>query len=156
MPGCPLSLAMRLQHHAAVSVVVSGGLYAVFKSPGLALASFASGVFIDLDHFHDYLREYGWPIDLKEFFHVCHNRHFEQGVLVLHGWEWLALWAWLAWAMAWNPWLVGLLIGFGHHLVLDQFTNGVSQWGYFLLWRMKNGFAFDATFPADKRPKAEG
>lgn len=145
---------MRLQHHATISAVVSGGLYAAFKSPELAAASFVSGVFMDLDHLCDYVREYGWRIDVKEFFRVCHGHQFQQAVLVLHGWEWLAVWAWLAWACAWSPWLLGILIGFCHHLVCDQLANGVSRWGYFLLWRMKKRFSFAATFPKDKHPHA--
>ena len=142
---------MKLHQHAAASAAISAVLYGVFRSWGMAAACLLSGVFIDLDHILDYLREHGRPFDVKEFFHVCHERKFSQGVLVLHGWEWAAAGAALAWAYHWEPWLAGLAIGLGQHLVLDQLANGVSPWGYFFLWRFKNGFAFEPTFPAAKR-----
>jgi len=142
---------MKLPQHAAASLAVSAALYAAVRSPALAVSSFAAGVLVDLDHIHDYLREYGPSIDLAEFFRVCHGRQFEKGVLVLHGWEWLVVLAAGAWLMQWNPWLLGALVGLGHHLVLDQMTNGVSRWGYSLLWRWRHQFAFDRTFPRHKR-----
>lgn len=138
---------MTLKHHTAASVAISGALYAVSKSWELALTSLLSGIFIDLDHLYDYLREYGWPIDVPELFRVCHAKQFQYAVLLLHGWEWVALWSVLAAVCNWHPLQLGLLIGWGHHLLFDQFANGVSPWGYFFLWRLKNRFVFELTFP---------
>ena len=138
---------MTLKHHTTASVVISGTLYAVSKSWELALTSLLSGIFIDLDHLYDYLREYGWPIDVPELFRVCRDKHFHYAVVFLHGWEYVAVWGVLAAAHNWHPLLLGLAIGWGHHLSFDQCTNGVCRWGYFFWWRLRNRFVFDVTFP---------
>lgn len=138
---------MKLPHHVAASAVVSGALYAAFRSPGLTIASFLSGVFIDLDHLLDYAREHGITLDPAHFFDACHERQFERAVLVLHGWEWLAVLGVAAWLTAWNPWVLGALVGVAQHLALDQLHNRASRWGYSLVWRWKNGFLFERTFP---------
>ncbi len=138
---------MRLPQHALASAVVSGGLYAATRSPALAASSFLAGIFIDLDHVFDYVREYGIRPNVKEFFEVCHTGRFRRVVLPLHAWEWIPLLAALAWANQWNPWLLGLCIGFAQHLACDQIANPVSRWGYFFAWRLKSGFRLRSTFP---------
>jgi len=143
---------MTLKQHTAASVAVSGALYAASNSWELALACLLSGIFIDLDHLYDYLREYGWPIDVPELFHVCHTQQFNHAVLFFHGWEWLPFWGTVAAIVNWHPLPLGLLAGWGLHLLLDQSSNGPSSWGYFFLWRLRNGFVFSLTFP---RPDQE-
>ncbi|MBI5666332.1 MAG: hypothetical protein HZC49_14770, partial [Nitrospirae bacterium] len=64
---------MRLPQHTALSLTIAGVLYMIFKSWGLSLACFISGVFIDMDHFIDVIREHGWSIKVKDFFRICHH-----------------------------------------------------------------------------------
>jgi hypothetical protein len=40
---------MKIEHHVAVSTLVSVNLYMIFKSWGLSIASLLIGIFIDLD-----------------------------------------------------------------------------------------------------------
>ncbi len=131
---------MKLSTHIAVSALVSGLLYMVFKSWGAAFASFVSGVFIDLDHIIDYILEYGWHINIKKFFKVFYNAEFKRLYLILHSWEFLLLLAVSGWLTGWNPWITGTLIGAGQHLICDQITNRPALLGYSLIWRWKKKF----------------
>ena len=146
---------MKLPQHAAASAVISGALHLAFRSGELTLSSFAAGVFIDLDHVLDFFREHGVSADVPKFFHACHGRHFERAVLFLHAWELLPVLGVVAWQMGWNAWALGALIGMGHHLMLDQFSNGVSPFGYSLIWRIRQGFLFEAIFPEPQDGGAE-
>ena len=110
---------MKLQHHTAISLTISGLLYMIFKSWGLAVSSLIAGIFIDLDHFFDYINEHGLPFRIKNFFHVCNKSQFDKIILFLHGWEWVALLGIAAWLMDWNPWVTGTFIGIGQHIFLD-------------------------------------
>ena len=144
---------MKLHHHTAFSVIISGMLYMIFKSWGLATACLISGIFIDLDHLIDYVRETGWPFKIKSFFQFCHKCQFRQIFLIWHGWEWVVLFGIAAWLTDWNPWITGTLIGLGLHIVLDTFYNGSNVLSYSLIWRWRKNFEFDRVFPKMKRIK---
>ena len=139
---------MKLHHHVAFSATISLLLYMIFKSWYLSLVCLLSGVFIDLDHFIDYFREQGINLDMKKFFSICDNGQFDRVILLFHGWEWVILIGVLGWSSGWNPLTTGLVIGIGHHLVLDAFYNGTSIKAYSILWRWSKGFDFDTTFPS--------
>jgi hypothetical protein len=138
---------MRLPYHAATSVVISGILILVFKSWVLAGTSFVAGIFIDIDHIPDFIREHGTPFRLRRFFEVCHKCQFDRIILIGHGWEWLTLVALSAWISGWNPWITGALIGLSHHMMLDAIGSASHLKTYSLIWRWKNNFEFDIMFP---------
>ncbi len=137
---------MRLHHHTAISLTISGILFMIFRSWGLAAANLIAGIFIDFDHFFDYFYGHGRPFKIKNFFHVCNNCQFDKIFLFLHGWEWVALLGAAAWLTDWNPWVTGTFIGIGHHIFLDSFYNGSGFRSYSLFWRWKNNFDFDRIF----------
>ncbi len=137
---------MRLHHHTIASSVVSVMLFVYFKSWGLAIGSFISGIFIDLDHIIDVIREHGWSIKTKDFFMICNNGQFDRVFLYCHGWEWSFLFLITAWVSGWNPWLLGISIGLIHHLILDTIYNSSNPYSYSFLWRWKHDFAFDKIF----------
>jgi hypothetical protein len=143
---------MRIEHHTAISVVISGILFMVFKSTGLAVACLLSGIFIDLDHIIDYLREHGWPFKVKKFFYVFDKKDFNQIMLLWHGWEWLILFVAAAWLSEWNPWVTGTFIGLTQHIIFDSVFNSNRLRSYSILWRWKQDFDFDAIFPDYKDP----
>jgi hypothetical protein len=130
-----------------LSGIISAALWLGFRSTGLALGSFCTGVFIDLDHWVDYFRDYGFPKSLGHFFDAAYDRTYSQAHLPLHGWEWLAVGAAVTWCTSGNEWVLGALVGWTHHLVADQVMNRPSRWGYSLLYRWKTGFDFKAAFP---------
>ncbi len=147
---------MKLPYHAVATITISGVLYMVFKSWGLAVSSFVAGIFIDLDHIIDYLRENGRPFKIKNFFRICHQCQFNKVILIWHGWEWIVLLGAAAWLTGWNPWITGMLIGITQHLLLDA-INSIpdlkSLRSYSLIWRWKKDFDFDTLFPKMKNIK---
>lgn len=139
---------MKLSHHIAVSSVISCILYILFKSWGLTIASFVTGIFIDLDHYIDYLIDRGAPFNIREFFHSIYEETLKKIYLIFHGWEWSIILLLLGWSSGWNHWIVGVMIGYGHHMVLDALLN--THWpvlGYSLLWRWKRNFVSEAIRP---------
>jgi hypothetical protein len=144
---------MKLQRHSAFSLIIGGLLFMMFKSWAISLSCIISGIFIDLDHIIDVVREHGLDVTVKDFFKICNNGQFDRIILLLHGWEWLPLWTITAWLTGWNPWITGTLIGLGQHLVLDAYSNSSNILSYSLIWRWKNNFHFDTLFPKFKSSK---
>ncbi len=139
---------MKFVHHVAVSTIVSGTLYFLFKSWNLTMASFLSGVFLDFDHYIDYVFECGSPFKIKEFFSCTYEEKLRKIYLICHGWEWSVVLTVMAWMSGWNHWIVGFTIGYAHHMVLDALFN--TNWpilGYSLLWRWKNNFVSELIRP---------
>ena len=139
---------MKFSHHIAVSSFVSGILYVFFKSWSLTIASFLSGILLDLDHYIDYVFECGSPFQVKRFFHYIYEEKLEKIYLILHGWEWSVILLLTGWMMDWNHWIVGITIGYGHHMVFDAIFN--RHWpvlGYSLLWRWKRDFVSEQVRP---------
>ena len=138
---------MKVQYHAGLSLSVALGVYTLSRSAAMAVASFAAGVFVDVDHVFDYLREYRFRTDIVFFFRSFHATLYRRIVLFLHSWELLIL---LAAAAVWSRGdgvIVGAIIGMGHHLVADQFTNRVHRWGYFFSYRVGKKFVTGKIFP---------
>ena len=138
---------MRLPQHLGVSVVISSVTFAASRSFTITAASLLAGVFLDLDHIFDYVREYGPRPDPRFFFHSFNATLYRRVVLPFHCWEWPALLIAISIETRGNPAAVGLLIGMAQHLTADQFTNKVSGWGYFLTYRVKQRFITRNIFP---------
>ncbi len=137
---------MTLSYHIAASSSVSALIYYATRSLALTAASFIAGIFIDLDHILDVVREHGGNITIKDFFKICHNARFDRIILVCHGWEWLFIGTALAWYTSWNHWILGALIGVTHHMVLDSIHNSSNLRSYSLIYRWRNNFHFDTIF----------
>lgn len=131
---------MKASRHAALSVPVSAAVFALSRSIPAAIAVMVGGVLIDLDHVFDYVREYGFRIDIAHFFETFYHTRYRRIVLLFHAWELMIALGLIASATGWNPWLWGLTIGASTHLALDQTFNYTRPGSYFLLWRLAKGF----------------
>lgn len=138
---------MKVQHHTGISLVIAIALFAAFRSVSLSVSVFLSGIFIDIDHLFDYLREYGLRFDIKFFFYSFNNTLFKRIIILFHGWEWAMLIAILSIAFNNNSIMTGIAIGLFSHLICDQFTNGAGKWGYFFLFRLRRDFIVSRIFP---------
>lgn len=138
---------MKTQFHVGVSLLLAWWLWSALQAWELAAASFAAGVFIDLDHLIDYFRVHGARFDLDYFFHTHYTGRYDRMYLIFHGWELPLASLPLAWYFDWNSWLLGISLGLGLHLALDQIFNRPSLWGYSLVWRWRNGFRYSTGFP---------
>lgn len=138
---------MKPAYHIASSAVVSGALYFIYRSWQLSLSCFLSGVLIDVDHIFDYVRAAGLRFRFKDFVNAVYTNTKIRWMVVFHSWELIFLLLVAAWLTQWNPWFTGILIGFGHHIVLDTIYIRERCWTYSFIWRWKNNFEFKAIYP---------
>lgn len=141
---------MKAEQHLVVSATLSGTLYYLCPCWQLAVSAFLAGILIDLDHFIDYVIEFGISSDWRNFFPSFYEGQYTRIYVLLHAWEWLLVLGTLSLLTDWNYWVVGGLIGGTVHLVLDQLANGASGMGYSLLWRWSIGFDPGPAFPHKK------
>ena len=131
---------MKLKQHITISLFLSAFLLVVSKSWIIFTASLISGVLIDIDHVLDYFLGFRKRFRVKEFFDACYNGKILFIMVIFHSWELLALLSICAFAMRWNPWIIGITIGFTQHVVVDQVFNKPNKWSFFFLWRLNNSF----------------
>jgi CDP-diglyceride synthetase len=141
---------MKLEHHIAISTIISGILFALFKSWGLSIASFITGVFIDIDHLIDYFKEHGYHIHLREILDFFYKEKHQKITLFFHGWEWLLCLGITVVLTDYNPWVTGVLIGYEHHIVGDYLYSRANFRTYSLLWRWQNNFNSYILFPRSR------
>jgi hypothetical protein len=134
---------MKLKHHITASIIISAFLFTISKSWIIFTSSLISGVLIDIDHVLDYFWDYGINLRIKKFFEVMYSKKISRLWLIFHSWELLFLLIICAFLMSWNPWIVGTIIGFTHHLISDQIFYKLNKWSYFFFWRMKNSFSVE-------------
>lgn len=134
---------MQVSKHALVSVVVSALVWWWLRSYAAALACFLTGVFIDLDHFFDYVYNHRRHLQFHRVFTIFELEILENIFVFLHSWEFALVWLALLLSLpeARQPVVLGLFIGFVTHLALDNLFNGHARWAYFLLYRLRHGFA---------------
>jgi len=134
---------MQVTKHVAASVVVSALVWWWLRSPAAALACFLAGVFIDLDHIVDFLYNQRGHLRARRFFAAFEFEILENIFVFLHSWEFALVWLALLLCVpeVRQPAALGLFIGFVTHMGLDNFFNRHSRWAYFLLYRLRHGFA---------------
>ena len=140
---------MKLKQHITISLFFSAFLYTISNSWIIFSSSLISGVLIDIDHILDYFMAYGINIRIKQFFEVCHNLKIPRVRLIFHSWELLFLLSICAFVMRWNPWIIGTIVGFTQHIVLDQIFNKPHKLTYFFFWRLKKDFSLQRCFRID-------
>lgn len=133
---------MKISTHVYSSAILGGTLYALTQSVPMAIASFISGVLIDLDHVFDFLVFSKEKFSIKGFFSWCYDTKWERVTLLFHSYElYLALGIIVYFYP--NKILIGVLFGSGLHLILDQIGNrihGRYPMFYFLTYRCFVGF----------------
>lgn len=122
------------------SGVISTFVWIHFRSFGCAALSFVSGVFIDLDHLLEYFTHYKFTFSLKRIYCACARSRFKRLYLVIHSYElvillWIAIYA-FGLSNAWKA----VAIGMTQHIIFDQLTNPLRRYGYFMTYRIAQGF----------------
>ncbi len=118
---------MRPVYHAVLSAGVGGAVWAATGEVRAVPVAVAAGVLIDGDHLAD-----------QVWYFYMHRR--PAAILALHGWEWLAVLALASAALSFRWWIVAATLGYGSHILTDQFFNGVYRWGYSLAYRAYHRF----------------
>ncbi|MHA2039088.1 MAG: metal-dependent hydrolase [Promethearchaeota archaeon] len=141
---------MKLEHHIAFSTLVSGILYLIFKSWGLSIASLISGIFIDIDHIFDYFIEHRMHFEYQKFMDFFYREKHQKITLLFHAWEWLLCIGLVTVLTNFNPWITGLFVGYGHHIISDYFYSKASIKTYSLIWRWRKKFNSELIFPRNR------
>ncbi len=141
---------MKLEHHIAISTIFSGILYTIFKSWGITIASFCSGIFIDIDHIFDYLNEHHLRFNLNNFFSFFYKENHRSITLVFHAWEWLFCIGLATVLTDYNLYVTGIFIGYGQHIVLDYIYSKTTFSTYSLIWRWHKKFDSQVLFPRNR------
>lgn len=132
---------MRASYHVAASAGISLGLQAAMHSWPATLACFFSGILIDLDHYLDYcLIRKSFPFRYKDLVDFCWEQNDGKSYLFLHTYEYIfVLWFLVYFFHLGTVWL-GVTVGLTAHLVLDQWTNPIKPFFYFLTFRINKQF----------------
>jgi hypothetical protein len=134
---------MQAPKHVIASVIISALVWWWLRSSAAALACFLMGVLVDLDHVIDFLYNSRRHLRIHRFFAVFEFEILENIFVFLHSWEFALVWLALLFCGPGvrQPVTLGLFIGFVTHLGLDNLFNRHSRWAYFLLYRLRHGFA---------------
>jgi hypothetical protein len=144
---------MQARFHVAASVIASAATCAASQSATMAAVTLVSGIFIDADHLLDYIVLYRPPYSIRQLTDIYYNNSLTHIFLLLHSWELIGILAIAAMALHWHPVVTGLLIGMGHHLLIDQIFNAPYPLGYFLTFRIYHRLAHDRCFRRRAKPR---
>lgn len=132
--------------HVFASAIAGGVLYTLTKSERLSISCFLGGVLTDLDHLLDFLAFSKVKFSVKNFFSHYREIKMDKLLLVFHSYELYAIGLFAGYFIRNNIYL-GILIGMGLHLVLDQISNRYlldrcksPAWFYFISYRYRFGF----------------
>lgn len=135
--------------HAAVSVAMSGVIFMAAGSAPMAVSCLVSGVLIDLDHVLDFCLLSGERFSVRRFMDWCVKMEWNRIFLFLHSIELFLLYALFVYFYR-SDIAIGVLLGTGVHLLLDQIFNRdmdrdyvLSKYFYFLIFRAWCGFRRD-------------
>lgn len=143
--------------HTVVTLSVGTILYNYSHSLAGFLWFLIVGIFMDLDHYIDYIRERGVSFDFKK---VCATftdpyshgyLDFRKLTLILHSYE-LPMLLWLIiFVFDLNIVWKYIAISFTLHLFLDLINNPILPLGYFLWFRAMNNFKAKKIFKLERR-----
>lgn len=105
-----------------------------------AFFSFIAGVFVDLDHLIDYSLNHSFTTNLKFIYDACAKIDIERLYILMHSYEVMALLWILIYTFSLSIVWKAVAIGLTQHLILDQLANPINTYGYFLAYRIINGF----------------
>ena len=141
---------MKPVHHISLSTILSGILYAVFRSWELSITAFIFGTIIDIDHIIDYVMERGLSFHVKSFFTFFYQENHNRITLLLHGWEWFLALGIAVFVTNYNTAVTGAFIGYGHHIISDYFYSKAGIQAYSLAWRWNKRFDSKIIFPRNR------
>ena len=132
---------MRPVGHFVSSLIGAGLVYAIFGNFISAIIFLISGLFLDLDHIFDYVREYGIKsLNIKTLCETCYENKFDKVYIFFHSFEFLLiLWIFITFYKLNILWMA-LALGMSVHLIIDQFTNRAFGLTYFFTYRWVKRF----------------
>ena len=121
--------------HIAISGLIGAFVWWYFKSIGCAVVSFLVGIGVDFDHFMDYYLSRSFTYKVKDIYIACLKTDLKKLYLALHSYEIVViLWGLIFVLSLSNLWKAAA-IGLTQHIIVDQFTNPIRTFGYFIIFR---------------------
>ena len=136
---------MLVKHHVMVSLSGSAIIYLLTHSLLKAGIFSLVGIFIDLDHFFDYVCNFGWKIiGLREFKRIFYACELKRIYVLLHSYEGWVGTGILLWYLK-PAWGGVAFLSLSLHFLMDHiyfFTHfrEIEPWFYFLTYRLSRGF----------------
>ena len=134
---------MRPFGHTVISLAAGSILYNCGHSARIGAIPFViAGIFLDLDHYIDYLREYGVSFNFKKIYRTFKNCYskFKKITIFLHSYEVLILFWWCIFIFDLGVIWKYCAMGFTLHLFIDQIVNPTVPLAYFLSFRVATNF----------------
>jgi membrane-bound metal-dependent hydrolase YbcI (DUF457 family) len=132
---------MTLKQHVAITTVLTVLLGFFWKNYLGVLLFWLGGIFIDVDHYLDYIRETGdMRISLRRMEEMFLNLKEKKFYGLFHSYELIIIGVCLNFFYLKNECLYGLLAGLAVHLILDALFNPVKARFYFFLYRLNHSF----------------
>ncbi len=136
---------MKAEHHAALAIPVSLGIWYFKASWIYFLMSLFLGIFIDADHIFDYVREEG-KFNLKDLFIKSYKGDFKKLYVIFHSYEFVPI-AWIIGALVGNfEFSIVFTIAYLFHMIPDSLANNVRPLGYFFIYRAFVNFDMNRVF----------
>ena len=135
---------MNLKKHVTITTVLSLLLGFFWKNYLGVVLFWLGGIFIDVDHYLDYIRETGdIRISLRRMEEMFLNLKEKKFYGFFHSYELILIGLFLNFFYVKSACLYGLLAGLGTHIILDALCNPVRARFYFFLYRLSHSFEID-------------
>lgn len=132
---------MKPDQHVTISVGSGVILGILLRSWVAGISCCLIGVLVDLDHYLDFWLNRGFSLNLKNLLDFCYHGTSTKFYDVLHGYEYIPFYAWIAALPGCREMGLGLVVGYTLHLLGDQFYNShLNRWTYFLTFRIFHRF----------------
>lgn len=132
---------MIVSSHIKASGILGLGVYACTGEFIPSIACFLSGWLIDIDHFLDWVMNFGLTSDYARVASNFRRNRHRRLYVILHGWEYVVGLLTLYVAYGLPLWAAYATMGYISHLTLDQVFNGPKRpLTYFLTYRIFHKF----------------
>lgn len=140
---------MKAEHHAIVTVPLSLAIWQATGNFYYFLMCLFLGVFVDVDHVFDYIRE-NKHFSMRGMFIKSYKGQFKKLTVIFHCWEFIPL-AWVVGYFLNNfQFSVVFTLAYLAHMIPDQLMNNTRPWGYSLIYRIAVGFKMKKLFDTPK------
>ncbi len=137
---------MDLVIHAVSALLLAWLLYWATRQLLWAALAIVGGVLIDIDHFFDYFKYYGFKFSFKDFFG---HKYLDSGktYLIFHSVELVAVLWLLSVAFIW---ITPLVLGMTLHMLTDYAIHRREGPNYlFLIYRWRHKFDYEKLKPIE-------
>jgi len=129
---------MEPETHLFVSAALASAVYFFTTSIPAAVAAFAGGFLLDLDHFFDFMI-FKKRLVLDSQFFTLYFRKTGYLFILLHSYE-MVLALWVLAFLTDSILVLGFAVGVTLHMLMDVVGNHLDKRVYSLIFRLANGF----------------